>query len=144
MVEYTIVSKGDLTERVGSLILYNLKKYEKILKPWLNIEVFIDYFKMRAGDIVVENMGGATGHTDNDGSKINFYVNCNARGFIHELERASAHELAHVKRLQELYQSDSLLDRIACEGTAQCFEEYVMGKISPPSRAINKYTARWI
>jgi uncharacterized protein YjaZ len=91
-------------------------------------------------------MQGATGWSYGRGhAKI--WVNISVNGWEMALARSVVHEFNHsvrAQRTKRMFKEHTLLDTIASEGLAQCFEETVCGRKPPYATAITLKQARQV
>lgn len=85
----------------------------------------------------LDGVGGAT-----TGSSASVYVDADVDGHRAFLPNAIAHEYNHLVRKAAFEGDGRLVDRLALEGLAQCFEVEIAGRKPPYAEAIPDETAR--
>jgi len=91
-------------------------------------------------------MQGSTGWT-RDSQHVYVGVNTQTKGWRRSLKRTVAHELNHTvrdKRTAKRKGKMTMLDTIAFEGLAQCFEKEVSGELPPYAAALSVQQTRRI
>lgn len=89
-------------------------------------------------------MGGASGWTRSEDT-VDIYIDAKAPTWKEATQRSLIHEFNHVIRAQRFkkpFEDYTLLDTIAFEGLAQCFEKEILGTLPSYARAISLGQAR--
>ncbi len=92
-----------------------------------------------SSEAVATRMQGSSGWT-HSGDDVDIYLNTKVIGWRKALKRSVVHEFNHAIRMQRTGKRSgelTLLDTVALEGLAQCFEKDVCGALPPYARAIS-------
>ena len=138
----SIVIYQDSLQEALPLIKASLSNASKLLSTKNDIIINVS----TTGDkFVRDRMEGVSGFALN-GYSISIGINKSSRSWKNVIGGTIAHEFSHVVRFQKTnkLKSRTLLDNLAFEGIAQCFEEKVTGLVRPWSKALTDRQAREI
>jgi|SRR3989344_767327 len=142
MKSFQILPDKKFLAKVTPVIVNALKECEKIITPKKKVQIIVS---PTSDAFVTKKMGGSSGITQS-GTLINISINPSAKTWKAALYSTVAHEFNHAVREQHFNQyknwNCALLDNIANEGLAQCFEEHITGITPLWAKAISKTLAK--
>ncbi len=142
MSKFQICPDEKFLSEVKPVVKKTLERCEKILKPKEKYSVVIS---PTFDKFITNKMGGTSGFTFQDSKTISIVVNRSAKDWRDSLEKTVAHEFNHIIRFEMVKKKElkySLLDRLAFDGLAECFEFEVTGQTCQCAKSLSEIVAK--